>query len=259
MRLSTELRTALEQDEFELHYQPKMNAQAGEIVGAEALVRWMHPERGMILPNDFIGPAEALGLISALGDWVLDAACSQIKAWQTANVETVRVSVNVSTTQLQQEDMYAKVRDLIDKYTISGSDLELEITENILVEDMGTAVAMLEKVRTLGVHISIDDYGTGYSSLFYMKELPVNTLKIDRCFITNICEDPVDQAIVNSTIYLARNLGMTVLAEGVETEEQLAKLRAYGCQEIQGYFFSKPLPAVEFKALLTMKSARAAR
>ena len=250
MRLSTDLRQALEHEEFELYYQPKVDANSGEVVGAEALVRWMHPERGMIRPDEFIGAAEVLGLISAIGDWTLNAACRQLCRWHEMGVPLVRVAVNISALQLQQEDMYAKVKELLEHHQVSGDQLELEITENVLVQNMQATVKVLEEIRSLGVHVSIDDYGTGYSSLSYMKELPVNTLKIDRCFIVDLCESPADQAIVNSTIVLARNLEMNVLAEGVETAEQLAILQQYGCHQIQGYYFSRPLPQAAFTALL---------
>jgi diguanylate cyclase (GGDEF)-like protein len=250
MHLSSDLRRALEQDQFELHYQPKVDANTGQVLGAEALVRWQHPERGMIRPDDFIGAAEVLGLISAIGDWTLEAACAHLQAWQSMGLQPVRIAVNISASQLQQDDMYAKLRRLLDAYSIEGKYLELEITENMLLQDMKTTVAALERVRTLGVHVAIDDYGTGFSSLSYMKELPVDTLKIDRCFITDICTEYTDQAIVHSTIVLARNLKMKVLAEGVETIEQLAMLQAYGCEEIQGYLFSKPMPEDEFLTLL---------
>jgi EAL domain-containing protein (putative c-di-GMP-specific phosphodiesterase class I) len=251
MRLSTDLRQALEREEFELHYQPKVDAKTGDVVGAEALVRWLHPERGMIRPDEFIGAAEVLGLISAIGDWTLDAACRQLSRWREMGVDSVRVAVNVSAIQLQQEDMYSKVKNMLRMHQVSGEQLELEITENVLVQNMEATVSVLEDIRTLGVHVSIDDYGTGYSSLSYMKQMPVNTLKIDRCFIIDLCESQADQAIVNSTIVLASSLGMKVLAEGVETAEQLAKLQEYGCHEIQGYYFSRPLPRNDFTALLT--------
>jgi diguanylate cyclase (GGDEF)-like protein len=251
MHLSTDLRTALAKNQFELYYQPKVDVATRTIVGAEALVRWNHPDRGLVSPGSFIEAAESLGLISSLGDWTLMAACQQLRAWRDAGAEPVRVSVNISALQLQHDNMYEKIEGLLAEYGLEGSDLELEITENVLVEDMEATVLVLSQMRGLGVKVSIDDYGTGYSSLSYMKQLPVDTLKIDRCFIVDICKDKADQAIVNSTVVLANNLGMTVIAEGVEEVDQVILLHSYGCTQIQGFFFSKPLPENGFTALLT--------
>ncbi len=250
MRLSTDIRSALENDQFELHFQPKVDTFSHEITGAEALLRWNHPERGMIRPDVFITAAEGLGLITAIGDWTLHAACRQIRAWRDAAMTPPRIAINVSAAQLRQSDIFRQVRSNMKRYGLSGRDLELEITENLLVQDMDTAVTVLEELRSLGVKISIDDYGTGYSSLAYMKELPVDMLKIDRAFIRNLENDAADRAIVNSTIVLARHLGMKVLAEGVETEGQLQALQAFGCDEVQGYYFSEALPQEEFRRLL---------
>ena len=250
MRLSTDIRGALEYDQFELHYQPKIDTFSREVTGAEALLRWHHPERGMIRPDMFIAAAEGLGLITAIGDWTLDATCKQIREWMDAGISPPRVAINVSTAQLRHTDLYEDIKGVLRKYQLNGSALEVEITENLLVHDMESAITVLEQLRTLGIKVSLDDYGTGYSSLAYMKQLPVDTLKMDRVFITNLASDSADRAIVNSTIVLARHLGMQVLAEGVETEAQLKALQAFGCDEIQGYYFSKPLPAPEFFRLL---------
>ena len=251
MHLSTDLRTALEREQFELYYQPKVDVASRTIVGAEALVRWNHPQRGVVSPGAFIDAAESLGLISRLGDWTLEEACRQLREWRDAGIEPVRVSVNVSALQLQHDKVFEKVESLLDKYELAGEDLELEITENVLVADMEATVVILEQVRTLGVKVSIDDYGTGYSSLSYMKQLPVDALKIDRCFIVDICTDRADQAIVNSTIVLANSLGMSVIAEGVEEADQVALLQSYGCNQIQGFYFSKPMREEPFTKLLT--------
>lgn len=250
MRLSTDIRSALENDEFELHYQPKVDTFSHEITGAEALLRWNHPTRGMIRPDVFITAAEGLGLITAIGDWTLHAACRQVRKWMDSAMTPPRIAINVSAAQLRQSDIYRQVRTNLKRYGLPGSALELEITENLLVQDMDSAIAVLEELRSLGVKISIDDYGTGYSSLAYMKELPVDMLKIDRAFIDKLDSDSADRAIVNSTIVLARHLGMKVLAEGVETQAQLSALQAFGCDEIQGYFFSRPLPAEDFRSML---------
>jgi EAL domain-containing protein (putative c-di-GMP-specific phosphodiesterase class I) len=250
MRLSTDIRGALEKNQFELYYQPKVSIVSRKLTGAEALLRWHHPERGMVSPDLFIKAAEGLGLISAIGDWTLDAACKQIRGWIDAGLRPPRVAINVSAAQLRHGDFYGDIKDALRRYQLNGSVLEVEITENLLVHDMKSAVEILEKLRRLGVSVSLDDYGTGYSSLSYMKHLPVDTLKIDRCFIQNLDSDAADRAIVNSTIVLARQLGMSVLAEGVETEAQLNSLKAIGCDEIQGFYFSKPVPAQDFYGVI---------
>lgn len=250
MRLSTDIRGALEKNEFELYYQPKVNTVTHALTGAEALLRWHHPERGTVSPDVFIKAAEGLGLISAIGDWTLDATCKQIREWAEVGLVLPRISVNISAAQLRHGDLYGDIKDALRRYQLKGSLLEVEITENLLVHDMESAIEVLEKLRRLGVRVSLDDYGTGYSSLSYMKHLPVDTLKIDRCFIESVDSDAADRAIVNSTVVLARHLGMTVLAEGVETEAQLDALKAIGCDEIQGFYFSQPMPADDFYRML---------
>jgi diguanylate cyclase (GGDEF)-like protein len=257
MSLSTDIKRALEADEFELYYQPKIKIPGDRIIGAEALIRWNHPEKGMVSPLQFIEVAERMGLISAIGDWTLNEACRQIVLWQEAGVSPPRVSVNLSAIQIHQEDLPGKVMMLLQRYQIEPECLEIEIVEGVLVEDMEATSSKLKAVRELGVHIAIDDYGTGYSSLSYVKSFPVDTLKIDRCFITNICEDSADQAIVTSTIVLAHNLKMAVIAEGVETVEQAAMLLDLGCDQIQGYLFSRPVPADQFAALISADTALA--
>lgn len=251
MSLSTDIRRALESSEFELYYQPKIRIPEQTIIGAEALIRWNHPEKGLIRPLQFIEVAERMGLISAIGDWTLEEACRQIVRWREAGIAAPRVSVNLSAIQIHQEDLPGKVQLLLDTYQVQPECLEIEIVEGVLVEDMEGTSRKLKAVRELGVHIAIDDYGTGYSSLSYVKSFPVDTLKIDRCFITNICENSSDQAIVSSTIVLAHHLKMAVIAEGVETEEQAALLLQLGCDQIQGYLFSKPVPADQFAALIS--------
>ena len=250
MQLSTDIRNALEQDQFELYYQPKLDGFSGEITGAEALLRWNHPQRGFVEPEVFISAAESLGLITDIGDWTLEAACRQLRAWRDADIQPPRIAINMSSAQLSQADIFERVRDTLAKYALCGADLELEITEHLLMEDVETAMVVLENLRSLGVRISIDDYGTGFSSLAHMKQLPVDTLNIDREFIDGLASDRADRAIVNSTIVLARHLGMNVLAEGVETAAQLEALRAFGCNEVQGFYYSRPLSASAFSDLL---------
>ncbi|MEM0954880.1 MAG: EAL domain-containing protein [Pseudomonadota bacterium] len=251
MELSTDIRNALEQDQFELYYQPKLDGFSGEISGAEALLRWNHPQRGFVQPEVFIPAAESLGLITDIGEWTLSAACRQLRSWRDAGIEPPRLAINMSSAQLAQPDIFERVRDTLAVFELSGTDLELEITEHLLMEDVDTAMVVLQNMRSLGVRISIDDYGTGFSSLAHMKQLPVDTLNIDRQFIDGLASDLADRAIVNSTIVLARHLGMNVLAEGVETAAQLEALRAFGCNEVQGFFYSRPLSTADFSALLS--------
>jgi len=247
MNLSSDMKAALKRNEFELYYQPKMSLANEEMVGAEALIRWNHPARGLIGPGEFIEAAERMGLISAIGDWTLHAACRQIKQWQQQGYRPPRVSVNMSAIQIHEEDILGKIESLLDAYQLEPELLELEIVEGVLLDDLEATSRKLAAVRRLGVHISIDDYGTGYSSLSYIRRFPVDTLKIDRCFISNICTDPADRAIVNSTIVLAQSLNMQVIAEGVETAEQAALLRSLGCDQVQGYLYAKPAPAGQFR------------
>jgi diguanylate cyclase (GGDEF)-like protein len=251
MSLSSDMKRALENDEFELHFQPKVSLPEQQIVGAEALIRWNHPERGMIPPGDFIEVAERMGLISAIGNWTMNETCRQICAWREAGNEVPRISINVSAIQIHQEDLATRVIELAEAYRLDPKQLEIEIVEGVLVEDIEATTAKLQQLRDLGVHISIDDYGTGYSSLSYVRSFPVDTLKIDRCFIAKLCENSADRAIVTSTIVLAHNLGMTVVAEGVETAEQARLLQELGCDQFQGYFFSRPLAANDVTALFS--------
>ena len=250
MALSTELKLALERDEFLLFYQPKVCAQSLQIVGAEALIRWEHPTRGFLPPGEFIGAAETLGLINSLGDWVLRSACAQMARWKAANISLVPISVNVVASQLQHQDMVGQIQALLLEHGLHGEDLELEITEGTLVSRAEESIQTLQNLRDLGIRVSIDDYGTGYSSMSYMKRLPVDTLKIDRSFIVDLVNDSTDRAIVKSTITLAKSLSMKVVAEGVESDDQLALIRQYGCEEVQGFYFSRPVPAEDFIALL---------
>ena len=250
MQLSTELKSALENDEFVLHYQPKVSTASQALTGAEALIRWQHPTRGLISPGLFIEAAETLGLINAIGEWTLNETGRQLAAWHMEGLKTVPVSVNIAPTQVQQEDFVEHIEALLQRHQLHGQELELEITERVLMRQVGETIRTLEDIRDLGVSISIDDYGTGYSSLSYMKHLPVNKLKIDGSFITDLASDQADQAIVSSAILLARRLGMSVVAEGVETAEQALMLNSFGCEEMQGYHFSPPLTPDDFIRLV---------
>lgn len=237
------LRYALENGDFLLHYQPRYLLDSGRMVGMEALVRWDHHEEGMISPGEFIPLAEETNLIFPLGEWVLKSACLQAKAWQREGLGPYRLAVNLSPRQFQQHDLLNLIRTTLQEADLEPDLLELEITESVLMDDPEGAVELLGAIRELGVHISIDDFGTGYSSLAYLKKFPINALKIDQSFVRDLPDDQDDVAIVDSIIALAESLGLDVVAEGVETLEQANFLQSRGCNEVQGYYFSRPLPA----------------
>ncbi len=243
LALESSLRRALDREEFVLHYQPKVNIKTRRIVGVEALVRWQHPEVGLVPPDRFIPHAENCGLIVPIDEWVLRVACAQNRAWQEAGLPPMRVSVNVSPNTFQQQKLVEMVTQALDDSTMKARFLDIEITESVAMQNVGTTINKLSKLNSLGVKLAIDDFGTGYSSLNYLKEFPIHTLKVDRSFVRDIVEDPDDAAIVSTIISLAQGLNLKVVAEGVETQEQLAFLKERRCDEIQGYFFSKPVPA----------------
>ncbi len=251
-RLLTEnsLRRALEKGEFEVLYQPRVSIATRQIVGIEALVRWNHPEKGLISPVDFIPLAEEIGLIEAIGTGVLKAACQQNRAWQMAGLPAVKIAVNVSPRQLSSSSLPAIIAETLAETGLDARWLELEITETGLMQNLESAHATLETIRQTGVCISIDDFGTGYSSLSYLKRLPIDTLKIDKSFIQDIPHDNDDASIVTATIAMAQNMNLKVVAEGVVSEQQLRFLANHQCEEMQGYLFSRPLPADELEALL---------
>ena len=246
------LRHALERGELVLHYQPQVNIVSGEITGVEALVRWIHPQKGLIPPGKFIPVAEESGLIVPIGDWVLRTACRQSKAWQDAGLPHIIMAVNLSARQFREPHLVALVAKAMADAGLAqhAGNLELEVTESLLMKDMEGTIATLHKLHKMGVCLSIDDFGTGYSSLSYLKRFPIHTLKIDQSFIRDITTDPDDAAIAATIITLAHNLKLKVIAEGVETAEQLALLREMKCDQIQGYYFSKPLPAEALEKLL---------
>ena len=246
LQLTTQLRRALERDELVLHYQPKVDVKTGTIVGAEALVRWQHPERGMVPPGEFIPLAEENGLIVPLGEWVLKNACNQIRAWQQAGYEVPCVSVNVSSHQFRQGDLTSVVDGVLEKAGIDSGSVCLELTEGVIMENAQANIETLRALKAMGVRLSIDDFGTGYSSLSYLSRFPLDELKIDRSFIMQIKSADDRAAIVTAIIAMAHSLGLSVVAEGIETEPQLAFLDAQGCDEYQGYFKSKPVSASEF-------------
>lgn len=244
--LENDLRKGLEKNEFVVYYQPKFNIQSGSLSGAEALVRWQHPEKGMISPGDFIPFAEESGLIISIGEYVLREAAKQSILWQTTKNMTIPISVNLSTRQFFQPTLIRDIARIIENTGIDPALLELEITETMSM-NIERSLNILLDLKKLGVQISVDDFGTGYSSLNYLRELPIDRVKIDKSFINDMTIDENDAAIVASIINMSHNLKLGVIAEGVETEEQLKHLQKYGCDEIQGYYYSKPIPAEDFE------------
>ena len=243
LALENDLRGALERHEFRLFYQPKVSLGSGEITGFEALIRWQHPERGLVSPLEFVPLLEETGLIVPAGEWVIRAACAQIRAWRDAGIQPAPVAVNLSARQFQSPDLGTVIVAMLDEFKLEPKMLELEITESSLMHNTEEAVLTLKNLEALGLRISIDDFGTGYSSLAYLKRFPLHALKIDRAFVKDIGQDSDDTAITLALISMAHNLGLKVIAEGVETEEQLTFLSANGCDEIQGYLFAEPLAA----------------
>ena len=250
VRIEGALRNALERDEFVLHYQPQVDMKTGQIVGMEALIRWNHPELGMVPPGRFVGVAEETGLIVPIGAWVMRTACAQNKAWQLAGYPRLRVAVNLSARQFGAADLMASLEATLAETGLDAACLEIELTESLFMSDVTPAVELLHRMKALGINLSIDDFGTGYSSFSYLSRFPIDVLKIDRSFVADITHDANDAAIVSSIIALAHNLKLAVIAEGVETLAQLDYLRSHGCDEMQGYYFSKPLCAADFEALL---------
>ncbi|TFW10283.1 EAL domain-containing protein [Oxalobacteraceae bacterium OM1] len=248
--LESALRRALERDEFELFYQPKVATSSGRIIGAEALIRWNHPEMGLVSPTRFIPMAEEIGLIVPIGDWVIHTACAQNKAWQRAGLPPISVSVNLSARQFRREGLVESVAQTLQDLDLDARHLELELTESIVMNSAEHFIRKLKEFEDLGVQLSIDDFGTGYSSLSYLKRFPLHHLKIDQSFVRDIATDADDAAITSTVISLGHSLNLKVIAEGVETEEQVAFLRDHNCDEMQGYYFSKPLPADQFACLL---------
>lgn len=247
LRLQGQLREALRRSEFRMHYQPQMNILTGKIVGAEALVRWQHPELGLISPGKFIPLAERSGLIIPLGEWVLHEACRQAQSWRELyQLSEFVVAINLSAVQFKRDNIVETVTHALARSSLPPNQLELELTETILLQDMETAMTILNNLREIGVKCSIDDFGTGYSSLSYLKQLAVDKLKIDQSFVHDMVDDPDNAAIVKAIIQLSHALQLTVIAEGVESEAQLTLLKELLCDEIQGYWLSHPLPPEEF-------------
>ena len=249
LELESGLRAAIEQREFELHYQPKVDIATGRIDSAEALIRWRHPKRGLIPPAGFIPLAEETGLIVPMGEWALAEACRQARTWQAAGVH-LRVAVNLSARQFRQDRLIESVRTALTASRLEPRYLELELTESAVMQDAEISEQIMRRLSELGLRLSVDDFGTGYSSLSYLRRLPLDKLKIDRSFIREVTSSRDDAEIVRAIVSLAHNLHLKVIAEGVETAEQLSFLRSLGCDQYQGYLCSKPLPAGEFIAFL---------
>jgi diguanylate cyclase (GGDEF)-like protein/PAS domain S-box-containing protein len=248
--IEADLRGALKRQEFVLHYQPKVNLQTRRIAGAEALIRWLHPDRGLVSPLQFIPAAEESGLILPIGQWVLREACRQAQDWIGAGLHATPVAVNVSSLEFRSEGFLEGLRAILKDTRLDPHYLELELTESVLMQHAESSVSVLRTLKSIGVRLAVDDFGTGYSSLSYLKRFPIDSLKIDQSFVHDITTDTNGATIVSAVISMARSLRQCVIAEGVETEEQITFLQAYGCDEAQGYYFSKPVVAHEFAKLL---------
>lgn len=247
LELGNDLRHAIERDEFLLYYQPKIDISNRKVTGVEALIRWKHPHKGLVPPNHFIPLAEEMGLIIQVGDWVIKTACKQIALWSLQGYKDIRVAVNLSVMQLQQPDFVDRVKEILEETGIEPKYLELEITENIIMSEFKFTNKRLYDLRKLGIHIALDDFGKGYSSLNYLKQLEIDVLKIDKTFIDDILKNQNEQAIVKAVVDMAHSMKLDVVAEGVETWDQFEYLKKLYCDKVQGYLFSKPLSAMEFE------------
>ncbi|HEX7642173.1 MAG TPA: EAL domain-containing protein [Burkholderiaceae bacterium] len=250
LALEIELQTALEAGQFEVHYQPRIDLRSGKIISAEALIRWRHPERGMIPPSEFIPIAEETGLIVSIGAWIIDAVCAQQAAWMKQQIELVPVAVNISAIQWKKGEVLETIRASTAKHGVDEQHLEFELTETAVMANPDEAAEYLHALRKMGMRLSLDDFGTGYSSLAYLKRFPFNFVKIDRAFVSEVTRNPGDAAIAAAIIAMAHSLNLRVVAEGVETEGQLLFLRQRGCDEMQGFLFSRPVPAEQFAIML---------
>jgi EAL domain-containing protein (putative c-di-GMP-specific phosphodiesterase class I) len=246
LRLAADLHHAVENSELRLLYQPKVDTATGRLLGMEALVRWIHPERGMVSPVEFIPVAEDSGLIVAIGRWVLREACRQNAAWQRMGLRPIRVAVNLSARQFASEGLLGEIDAALADSDLPVDSLELEITESMVMSDPESVIRLLGAIHDKGIHIALDDFGTGHSSLAYLKRFPIDCLKVDRAFIKDTPENTDDVAIAKTIIAMAQALGLSTVAEGVETSAQRELMRELGCEQIQGYFFSRPLAADDF-------------
>ncbi|WP_210404536.1 bifunctional diguanylate cyclase/phosphodiesterase [Chroococcidiopsis sp. TS-821] len=250
LALENELYYALDRGELLLHYQPQISLHTGRIIGVETLIRWQNPTRGLVSPAKFIPIAEETGLIVPIGEWVLRTACAQSLAWQAQGFPALKMAVNLSARQFKQQNLVETVTQVLNTTGLDPSYLELELTESLMVDNIQQSISIMQQLHSMGIVLSVDDFGTGYSSLNYLKRFPIHTLKIDRSFVRDLVVDSDDAAIVDAIISLAHSLNLSVIAEGVETQEQLNYLQTRGCDEVQGYYFSRPLPANFFTQLL---------
>ena len=248
--LETDLRQAVKRGQLQLYYQPQMDNRH-QVIGAEALLRWRHPQHGLVAPGIFISLAEETDLILSIGRWVLETACAQIKAWSGEEATRhLRLAINVSSREFRQTDFVAEVKQVLADSGADPSRLKIELTESLVIDNVAETIARMEALRAVGVGFSLDDFGTGYSSLSYLKRLPLEQLKIDQTFVDDLAIDPNDAAIVQTIVTMGHTLGLNVIAEGVETAEQLERLSQYGCTTYQGFLFSRPVPLAEFEEFL---------
>jgi diguanylate cyclase (GGDEF)-like protein len=250
LTLENELRHALERNELQLYYQPRVNINSRKIIGVEALLRWQNRRLGAVSPVKFIPIAEANGLIIPIGEWVLRTACIQNRLWQTAGLDPLRMAVNLSVCQLEQTNLVEQIASILEETQLNAVSLELEVTESLIMENVQNSVNILQQLHQMGIPLALDDFGTGYSSLSYLRLFPFHTLKIDRCFVRDVLVNPNDAAVTNAIIALAKSLNLNITVEGVETKEQFEYMEAQGCNEIQGYYFSPPIPALAMTELL---------
>lgn len=256
LELETSLRRAIENKEFIVYYQPVLDLVSGAVVGSEALIRWQHPDLGLLLPGRFIGLAEDTGLILDIGEFVMRDACARTRAWQDRGFGRLRIAVNISARHFQEKNFSERLVEILTETRLDPTCLELELTETSIMENTDAAVRVLGQIRKLGVRVAIDDFGTGYSSLSYLKRLPIDTLKLDRSFVKGATTDPDDAALVMAIVTLAHNLRLRVIAEGVETKDQVAFLRLLRCDEAQGYLFGKPMPPEVFESSMIFDPQR---
>lgn len=253
MELEHDLRVAIHEQQFELYFQPQYEVESLEIVGFEALLRWRHPQRGLLAPDSFMDVAESSGLILSIGDWVMRAACSQVCHWQQRYGCAYRVAINLSALQFNQNYLPQRIKETLEQTGLPAETLEIEITETAMLKDIAETIPLLFSLKQAGVRLAIDDFGTGYSSMTYLKNFPIDTLKIDRSFVEEIVFNPKDAAIAKTIVQLADNLQLSTIAEGVETREQADMLKNMGCEEFQGFYFSRPQPPIEIEAMLAKR------
>jgi len=259
LMLETNLRRALERQEFRLYYQPQIDMQSGSVNGVEALIRWQHPDLGLVSPLEFIPLLEETGLILPVGEWVIRTACRQTREWLDAGFPPLTMAVNLSARQFRQANLVEMIEQILHEFNIPPALLELELTESVVMDNIEETVETLQKLKRLGLKIAIDDFGTGVSSLGYLKHFPVDTLKISHDFVLNLPTDSVDASIASAVISLARNMQLSSVAEGVENQGQMDFLRSQDCERIQGFLFSRPIPPDQMTTLLTNWQAMAVK